>query len=593
MPKQIQTDISHLGWRDFASAVWRFLGKQRRKFLVWNTTLILVNFYQLLPPLVLGAVIDFFTQYKPGQSLERFYQYVVGLTVVTILIAQLRLTAKKKLGEVRADAVYNVRSLGFKNLLDASLTWHEQENSGNKIQRIEKGASALREFLGLLSREIYKLFTAAIGAFIAFLFTGPVFTLLIVIYIVLMIVVQKYYAAWAKRLIDKHNQAQERASGNYYEGLSNVLTIKTLGAQSRMNTRINASEEEKKLFEYEWTKFSASKWKIFNSLSALGKLALLLLLAQSIIAGTLTVGAIIVLVNYFDRLDDAVKETSDYLDELIQQRNSVFRMLPIFAHETESTKNKIAFPEPWQQVTIVNGSFNYQTDTDNFKITNLNFNFKKGETIGIVGRSGSGKSTLGKLLLGLYKLTSGEFKVDDTNYYDILHESITDKISVVLQESELFNLSLQENITLLQTAEPEKLALAIKIAQLDEVIAKLPNGLETLIGEKGYRVSGGERQRIGIARAVYKNADILIFDEATSSLDSHTENIIQQNLTKYLTGSTLIIIAHRLSTLKDVERIVVFEQGQISEQGGYAELIADHKSKFFELVTLQKQGQEL
>jgi ABC-type multidrug transport system fused ATPase/permease subunit len=217
-----------------------------------------------------------------------------------------------------------------------------------------------------------------------------------------------------------------------------------------------------------------------------------------------------------------------------------------------------------------------------------NFTINKFEKIGIVGHSGSGKSTLAKILLGLYELEDGKFKIDDVNFYDIKHSEITHNIAIVLQDSEMFNLSLKENITLLKEND-ELLRLAIKVAQLEELITKLPEGMHTLIGEKGYRLSGGERQRIGIARAIFKNPQLLVLDEATSSLDSKTEELIQEGLEKELQKKTMIIIAHRLSTLKHVDRIYVFDNGRIAEEGKYDELITDPSSKFYQLHHFQSK----
>jgi ATP-binding cassette, subfamily B, bacterial len=211
----------------------------------------------------------------------------------------------------------------------------------------------------------------------------------------------------------------------------------------------------------------------------------------------------------------------------------------------------------------------------------------KFDKIGIVGHSGAGKSTLAKLLIGLYKLEEGEFKIGPSNYYDISHTQIAKNIAIVLQETELFNMSFKDNITLLKDFDPIRFAKAISVAQLQDVLDNLPLGVETTVGEKGYKLSGGQRQRLGIARAIYSDAPIIIFDEATSALDTGTERLIQDALDTQMDDKTLIFIAHRLSTLKNMNRIIVFEDGKIIEDGVFDELINNNKSIFFELWNLQ------
>ncbi|MFW6026468.1 MAG: ABC transporter ATP-binding protein [Candidatus Woesearchaeota archaeon] len=217
----------------------------------------------------------------------------------------------------------------------------------------------------------------------------------------------------------------------------------------------------------------------------------------------------------------------------------------------------------------------------------MSFNINKNEKVGVVGYSGSGKSTLSKLLLGLYKINSGEIKIDEKNFYGFEHQNLLDNISLVIQETEMFNMSLRDNISMLKEIDSNTLQKAIKIAQLEDVIKKLPDGLDTVIGEKGYKLSGGERQRVGIARAICKNSNILILDEATSSLDPETELKIQEGL-DLLENKTMIIIAHRLSTLKNVDKILVFDKGRLVEQGNFKELLKDPNSKFYYIWSMQK-----
>jgi len=212
------------------------------------------------------------------------------------------------------------------------------------------------------------------------------------------------------------------------------------------------------------------------------------------------------------------------------------------------------------------------------------------DKLGVVGESGSGKSTISKLMLKLYKPEKGKILVDGIDLNEFNQISITKNIGVVLQEPEMFNLSAIDNITISATKSDKKvLDTAISLSQLKPVIEKLPEKLDTLIGEKGYQLSGGERQRIGLARAICKDSQIYILDEATSALDSKTELLIQEEISTKLKNKTLIIIAHRLSTLKDVKRILVLEKGQIVESGSFSDLLKK-KHKFYQMHKLQNRN---
>ena len=217
-------------------------------------------------------------------------------------------------------------------------------------------------------------------------------------------------------------------------------------------------------------------------------------------------------------------------------------------------------------------------------VGDLSLKVRRGERLGVVGTSGGGKSTFVKLLLGLLEPQQGDISVDGLSYTQILHESLMARVAVVLQETELFHLSFRENVTMMRPVSEERLTKILHLACLEEVVAKLPQGMDTVIGEKGYFLSGGERQRIGIARALCKDADILLFDEATSALDNATEEEVLRRIFEEIQGKTIIMVAHRLSTLRFVERILVFSEGTLVEDGARETLLETPTSLYTQLL---------
>jgi ATP-binding cassette subfamily C protein len=244
------------------------------------------------------------------------------------------------------------------------------------------------------------------------------------------------------------------------------------------------------------------------------------------------------------------------------------------------------FPKDWSSIDLKNVEASYQNDKGG--LHDFSISFRKGEHIGIVGASGAGKSTFAKVLMGVQPIQSGSYTNVGVPYADIAPAEASNAMSMVLQDSELFNASLAENIAAMREVSQERIRESIRIAGLDSVVEKLSDGIETVIGEKGYRLSGGERQRLGIARAICKNPDILVFDEATSALDGELEAKIHETLLNELGDKTLIIIAHRLSTVRSVDRIVVLENGCVVEEGSPEQLIRDSSSRFAQMWRLQQ-----
>jgi len=223
---------------------------------------------------------------------------------------------------------------------------------------------------------------------------------------------------------------------------------------------------------------------------------------------------------------------------------------------------------------------------DNFSLT-----IPVGQKIAIVGSSGAGKTTFVRLLMRLFNLTSGKITIDGIDISRISQENLREKISFVPQDPVLFHRTLLENIRYgRREATDEEVLTAAHLAHCDEFIDSLPKGYETYVGERGVKLSGGERQRVAIARAILKNAPILILDEATSSLDSHSESLIQDALHTLIKGKTTIVIAHRLSTVREMDRIIVLEKGKIIEDGIHEELIKKKGGLYKKLWDLQAGG---
>jgi ABC-type multidrug transport system fused ATPase/permease subunit len=577
-------------WSDLLKALWYFLDEDKLKFLPSFFVLLGIYFYDLVPTYIVGKIIDFFISYQAGQSLSIFYFYVIFISITYILSSLIRLKSKKVLAIIGYNARARARAWGFERLTEFSLEWHNKENTGNKLQRIFTGADGINNLLKIFRKDLLKIFASIIGVTAVFLFTDFKFVIFIFIYIILFLYIEFTISKKVFALSNEFNKFNQSAGGTYIENANNILSIKALGGEGEVTERVWGKETLSRDIAIKKTNTNNLKWRFLQLLNGIALGVFLIFTGSAVINHVMTVGTVLVFYTYFyNKLQAALGDISELHTDMIDIRSDISQMMPIFK-ETEFIKTgNEKFPKNWGKIELKGAVMNYGSGQEGLK--GFDLSLKRNEKIGLAGLSGSGKSTLAKIILGLYALEDGEFKVGDKNYYSISHNEILKHITVVLQETELFNLSLRDNIMMMGEENIKLLNLAVEISQLDEVARHLPEGLDSIIGEKGYMLSGGERQRLGIARAIYKNAPIIILDEATSSLDSETENkIMEKLLGEYGEEKTFLIIAHRLGTLKYTDNIAVMDKGKIVEVGGYEKLINDYDSVFYRLNKEKKSA---
>lgn len=305
--------------------------------------------------------------------------------------------------------------------------------------------------------------------------------------------------------------------------------------------------------------------------------------------GRYEVGFLVLFYGYFSTVLSAVTRLADTSQEFAIRKQDVGRMVSILNIQpiTDIEEGKVPMPENWQKININNVSFSYGEKKVLDKVT---FTISRGEKIGIVGLSGAGKSTIFKLLLKECENYDGDILVDNIPLRSISKLDYFTHTAVVLQDTEVFNFSLRNNVTisnLNKSTDENLLEKALSAAHVLEFAKTLRHGIDTQIGEKGVRLSGGEKQRIGVARAIFKDPELLLLDEATSHLDVESEEKIQDSLHKFFQSVTAVVIAHRLTTIKEMDKILVIEGGKIIEQGSFSELHSQ-KGRFYELWEKQR-----
>lgn len=477
---------------------------------------------------------------------------------------------------------------GLDQLIRWPLLAHEAEDSGNKIKRVYKGAEGIKQILKLWQDQWIGIFSHIITMLIVVSFTSFWIGLLLVAFLITYYAIARPLLKRASDLARRVNKQEEEVGGFIFEIVNTVRTIKVMHLYPWLRERLSAlANELYRRIERRSAAYQGSGM-ITGTYAQIVRLALVSYIIYGVMQGTFSIGFLLLFIMYFTNLRDSTEQLSESVEEFAIARHHIARFVDVTrVAEGNPEAGTKPFPADWKRITIKNLSFAYGT---NQVLSNLSLTINRGERVGIVGLSGAGKSTLFKLLLKEHRHFTGDILFDDISIRDIDPKSFAAHTAVVLQDTEVFNLSLKENIILGVPGEAQeagRLEKALTVSHVREFLPKLPVGIDTTIGEKGVKLSGGERQRVGIARAVFKEPQILFLDEATSHLDVESEEKIQDSLHQFFQEVTAIVIAHRLTTIKEMDRILVIDDGRILEEGSFDQLYAG-RGKFYDLWEKQK-----
>ncbi len=560
-------------WRFFVASLIRFLS----------------DLAELYPPFAFASVVTFATQYMHGASLGPLWP-IFGWWLVAVLWRHIGLFYAKKFGYAVAETLSIDATLKtVRHLFLLDMAWHERENSGNKIKRIQNAGDGMNKIVRLWFDSIIEIAVNLIAINVIIAQFDRAILFLLLIFLVTYFVISTVMIKRAGEASYQVNKKEEEVSGLLFEAINNIRTVKVMAMAKTLTARLVDGTHQ--LFERLQIRifWYQSRSALLHFLQSTFKIGVFVLIIKGILHGQYAVGFLILFNGYFGALRESVDELSTTTQDFVTARYSVARMQAILSQPItiDDEHGKNAFPRDWQKIEFTHVSFSYGQKK---VLDDISFTVHRGEKIGIVGLSGAGKSTLFKLLLKEREEFTGDIGIDDYSIKQIRSTDYFRNVSVVLQDTEVFNFSLKDNITITNTKEKTNQRLlhqALTTAHISDFIHKLPDGLETVIGEKGFRLSGGERQRLGIARAIFKEPQILLLDEATSHLDLESEEKIQDSLHQFFEHVTAIVIAHRLTTIRAMDTILVIEDGALIESGNFEKLYASH-GRFYELWEKQK-----
>ena len=541
-------------------------------------SLILAKLVAVATPMILGAAVDSLSGKDAGYSV-----FVLGAGGLTIAYGvsrvldsgfqQLRDVVFAKVGQ---RALRRVGLETFQHIHNMSLRYHLSRKTGGLSRVMERGVKGVAFLLRFLLFSIGPLLLQLVlisGALAAFfdLRYLLVIVVAIVAYVWFTAVVTEWRVKIRKEMNDQDNDANQKA----IDSLLNFETVKYFGAESREAARYDAAMQGYETAALK-TSYSLGVINIGQALIINTAMVVVMLMSvQGVADGRISVGGFVAVNAYIMQVMMPLNFLGFVYREIRQALVDMSEMFSLLEQPPEVQDKPGAPPLHVAGGRIEFRDVHFAYDPERAILKGVDLAVEPGQTLAIVGPSGSGKSTIGRLLFRFYDVSAGAVLIDGQDIRDVSQNSLHNAIGVVPQDTVLFNDTIYYNIAYGRDAATRaEIEQAAKAAQIHDFVQSLPNGYDTMVGERGLKLSGGEKQRVGIARSLLKNPPILLLDEATSALDTQTEHEIQESLIQMGQGRTVMIIAHRLSTVVHADRIVVLEQGQIVESGSHEELLA-------------------
>ena len=541
---------------------------------------ILNKLFDLAPPVLIGVAIDIVVEgnesFLASFGIPDRRRQLVILAILTFIIWGLEslfdyLSAVTWRG-ISQDIEHSLRTETFENVLSLDMKYFENKSSGRLMAILNDDVNQLERFLDTGANKLLQTATTVIVIGGTFLYISPLIATFAFIPIPIIIFGSFKFTSTIASRYERIRESIETLNSNLSNSISGILNVKSFTRESKELERIETSSNEVKSANYHAIKLSAAFIPIIRVAILFGFTATLLIGGFLALDGEIKVATYSVLLFITQRLLWPLTELGDTFDLYQRAMASFNRIFSLKNESSEIGNGNIEFKKLENKIELKDVSFSY---VDDFNVlNNVDLTIETGQTTAIVGSTGSGKSTLIKLLLRLYEINNGSILYDSNSLKDIELSSLREKIGLVSQDVFLFEGTVIENIAYgdLNASESEVWNAAQK-SEADEFINNLPQKEKTIVGERGQKLSGGQRQRISIARAILKNPEILILDEATSSVDNETEAAIQRSLDILKKDRTVIVIAHRLSTVRNADIIYVLENGSVVESGNHESLL--------------------
>lgn len=565
--------------------LFQYLQFYRQRFYLATTYSVINKLFDLMPPLLVGWMVDIVSGNTPvwmkGITGNDPWTGAIFIAILVVGIftfeSFFEWLYQKGFMTIALDVQHKLRVEAYAAMQEKELAFFENNRTGNLLSILNDDINRLERFLSDVYNELLQVAILVIFSAIAFFTVSWELALIGLIPIPFIIGGSIWYQ---KKIAPYYGQIREEAgslNSRLENNLGGIQVIKSFTSEKLETQRVEVASET-----YRKANYSAIKWSVLyvpmiRNFITFGFAGVLLMAAWWIIQGDtrVTIGELALYGMLIQRLLWPMTRLGKVFDDLQRAKASVGRVFSIVDAPSgiKDDANAKEFKGLQESIQLQNVSFKY-TDDGQEVLGELNLEIPKGKTLGIAGPTGAGKTSLIKLLLRYYEPVSGMIMIDREPMSAFTIQSLRKHIALVSQDVYLFQGTIRENISYgMPYATEEQILIASKKAAMHDFVMGLKDGYDTLVGERGIKLSGGQRQRLSIARAILKDAPIIILDEATSAVDTETERIIQENLQLLTTGKTAIMIAHRLSTLRKADNIVLLNKGNIAEIGNHDALI--------------------
>tara|TARA_Y100001970_G_scaffold293882_1_gene444213 strand:- start:99 stop:1877 length:1779 start_codon:yes stop_codon:yes gene_type:complete len=562
----------------------KYIKPWKSKFYIASTYSIINKIFDIAPEILIGIAVDLVVQgensFIAKLGIIEVQSQITFLAVCTFLIwafeSLFQYLYSISWRNIAQNIEHAIRLDAYQHVQNLDLSWFENQKTGDITAKLNDDVNQLERFLDNGLNEIIQIIVSSIAIGCVFFYISPLIASISILPIpAILFIAFLFQKNLAPRYIAVRN-AVGKLNSNIFNNLIGISTIKSFVTENIEYKRIKNLSSDYQSKNKRAIMLSSAFIPIVRMGVLSGFLGTMIIGSIKTLNGEIAVGSFSVLVFLTQRFlwpFTRLGETVDLFERSMASNKRILDLIDT-PYEIKDNLNSVNLENYKQDITFENISFSY--NQHNMIFDNLNFKIKHGNFLGIVGQTGSGKTTIIKLLLRFYDTKSGNIKIGNQNITNITLKNLRENIGYVSQETFLFDGTIKENICYPDLDfNQENFNMACQKSQASEFIDKLPNKDNTLIGERGQKLSAGQKQRIAIARAIYKNPPIIIFDEATSAVDNETELLIQKALNDIAKERTTIVIAHRLSTVRNANNIIVIDQGKIIESGSHDTLISN------------------
>ncbi|MCX6718265.1 MAG: ABC transporter ATP-binding protein [Candidatus Staskawiczbacteria bacterium] len=578
--------------KDVLAAFWRGIKPRKWQLFILVVSIILANIGAIIIPLFYKQFFDIIAgggdKIIIASKLFALIFYILGINILFWILYRIATLANTNF---EPKVMANLKQQSYDHLMLHSYSFFTNSFAGSLVQKVNRFARSFERIADNFVWNLLPLAVRVVSIFVVVFFINKWIALVILIWVIIFLSFNITFSRWKLKYDIEVAEIDSKATGYLADTISNQNTIQLFGGYKFESSGYKKiTDEQAKITRFAWRLDAI----VEGGQAFLGFAIEFILFYFSIKywqQGLISIGVFVLLQAYVLNIINQLWGFTRIVRDVYQSYADAKEMVEItlLSHEIKD------IPQA-KELIVDKGEIEFKNLTFSFNQTrkvleDINLIVKPREKVALIGPSGAGKTTFVRLLLRLYSATSGKILIDGHDISQATQESLRKNISMVPQDPILFHRTLAENIAYgKRNATIEEIKKAATLAHCNEFIKDMPLGFETYVGERGIKLSGGERQRVAIARAILKNAPILVLDEATSSLDSNSEMLIQDALENLMENKTVIVIAHRLSTIQKMDRIIVIDNGKIIEQGSHADLLENENSLYKKLWELQAGG---